>query len=214
MSALDSTDNDLIWKKPSSGTYPTSLSATQNLFAKLPRDKTILPMPRLNPMEDRSEKMVTCANDFKLQALVHPIIRPNSNALGTLCLVPTMDFSQTVRYDLSLLAQFLLDPWRSRQYLYRIQQHTSPLCRTCLYQPESRSHILQCPFTQSIRRLALPNSPTLPTLCANLKHRSTLRSLAQFLKNIYPQLDSHGSIALGKTKNYQLVPASRDCQAP
>ena len=64
------------------------------------------------------------------------------------------------RNDTSELCQFLLDHWRSREYLSRFNPESSRVCRLCLCPDsnETRSHFFSCEFLRERRQLLLGNA--------------------------------------------------------
>ena len=163
-------------------TYPSRLSVTRQLFALLPRESRILSQG-INALQWKSE--IRSWNHTQTVSSFSQDPHPASNRIsllwGPFAWRAFWIFKNYRRLDLSLLAQFLLDHWRSRSYLHRIRKHESPLCRLCGQSEETRQHILQCPHIWHLRSQHLPGIQTLEALSVFLQKRPNICSLTKFL---------------------------------
>ena len=179
-------DTQIIMKPIKKDTYPTRLAATQEQLSFLPRSTTQL-MHCISPSAWKqsiklwhSEHLMTKFREDK-----NPSAGRKDLHWGPFSWYPRWTFRKLKRQELSFLAQFLLDHWRSRVYLNRIGKHVAPLCRTCLAAHETRNHVLICPQLQHHRQQHLSHSPNLETLSNQLQITSTISELTRFLKGLH-----------------------------
>ena len=170
-------------------THPSRFSTTQKLYATLP-DKIAIQLSAL----DRPTWRSTIKDWYNERTMLEfDKLNPSSGRKelpwGPSAWYPRWIFRKFKRRDLSFLAQFLLDHWRSQVYLHRIHPPESPLCRLCQATHETREHILRCRYTQHLRQRHLPHSPHLSALSKQLKNRKTLCQLSQFLQALHQLWD-------------------------
>ena len=170
-------------------THPSRLSTTQKLYATL-----IDKISALRPALDRPTWRSTIKDWYNERMMLefdklNPSWGRKELPWGPFAWHPRWIFRKFKRRDLSFLAQFLLDHWRSQVYLHRIHPQESPLCRPCQATHETREHILRCHYTQHLRQRHLPHSPHLSALNKQLKNRKTLCQLSQFLQGLHQLWD-------------------------
>ena len=190
-------DPQIIMKPIKKDTYPSRLAATQEQLSSLPRSTTQL-MHGISPSAWKqsiklwhSEHLMTKFREDK-----NPSAGRKDLHWGPFSWYPRWTFRKLKRQELSFLAQFLLDHWRSRVYLNRIGKHVSPLCRTCLAAHETRNHVLICPQLQHLRQQHLSHSPNLETLSNQLQIKSTISELTRFLIGLHQEWGLSEDLAL------------------